>query len=77
MKDKWNDEVFYRLIALVKQDQDYQELLARSCQLEADYCRIIKAMPEKDSMLLDEYIAACEEMQCRMTRLAYQLGQSE
>ena len=75
MKIRWDIEVIYRLADMVKSDADYQELLEKCRSLETDYLRITDGLPEGDRELLDTYIAACEDMQYRMTQLAYLLGQ--
>ena len=77
MKISWDSEVIYRLSDMVKSDADYQELLERCCSLETDYLRIMNGLSEEDRELMDRYIAACEDMQYRMTQLAYLLGQSD
>ena len=71
----WDDEVITRLIAAVRMDRDYQELLEQCRSLEEGYCRIMNGLSDSDRTLLDKYIAVCEDMQYRMTQLAYRMGQ--
>ena len=74
MRDKWNDVALPSLIKLAKLDDCYQELLTRCYLLEEQYCKIIANLSDDDRSTIDEYIAACEEMQYQMTQLAYRLG---
>ena len=77
MRDEWNDVALPSLIKLAKLDDCYQELLTHCYLLEEQYCKIIANLSEDDRSAIDEYIAVCEDMQCRMTQLAYRLGMLE
>lgn len=72
--DKWVDDVYIRLVQSAKSDADYQELLSQCMKAETDYALIVSTMTEEDRLRVDDYIALCEEVQYRMTRLAYDLG---
>lgn len=62
------------LAALAKGDEWYQELLGKLTGLEPEYIRIRDALPREDRDRLEAYISLCEEMQYRMTVLAYKMG---
>lgn len=63
-----------KLIAAIRADLHYQELLLRCTELESDYIQIKCSLSEENQDKLDLYIAACEELEYRRTVLAYALG---
>jgi len=77
MNHIWNDAVLYRLIKQVKNDEPYRQLLDQCKKLEEYYCEITSKLSDEDKRIIDEYIAVCEDMQYRMTQLAYILGSSD
>lgn len=59
---------------LAGRDPEHMELLARVEALEPEYKRIKAALPPADQEILDDYIAACEELEYHRIFPAYQLG---
>ena len=72
--DGWTDEVVMKLSQLAKNDCEYQLLLNRCRKMEVEYLAIMNRLAEEERLCIDEYIVLCEELQYRMTQLAYGLG---
>lgn len=72
--DKWNTDIALRVVARAKIDEFYQELL-HECEEKAEvYHRIMDLLSEEEREQVDDYIGLCEELEHRMTRLAYEVG---
>lgn len=72
--DIWNDYVLPELAKLAQQDENYQRMLMENQKLETSYCDVIDSLSDSDREMIDEYIASCENLEYRLTQLAYELG---
>lgn len=70
MKQGYWDQILWEAAG---KDADYQELLRRCREAEADYRRILATLPPEQQEQLESYISLCEELQYRMTQLAVQV----
>lgn len=72
--EKWNTDIALRVAARAKTDVFYQELL-RECEAKSEvYHSIMDVLSETEREQVDEYIGMCEELEHRMTQLAYEIG---
>lgn len=69
--DKWTDLAVLRITAAAKNDPCYQSLLRRCEQAELLYQTVSAKLTEEDRRIVEEYIALCDQMQYRLTQLAY------
>ena len=60
-----------QLLALVRADSFYQQLLGDCIALEPRYQAIKDSLPEDQQEILDTYISLCEELEYRRTTLAF------
>lgn len=60
-----------QLLALVRADSFYQQLLRECIALEPQYQTIKATLPENQQEILDQYISLCEELEYRRTTLAF------
>lgn len=72
--DKWSREIAFRIAARAENDEIYQELLRQCEKKETGYQKIMQIHPKNEQEEVDDYIAVCEELEHRMTQLAYALG---
>ena len=72
--EMWNSEISRRAAASAEGDAFYQELLQECEEKEAVYKKITAILPEERRELIEGYIAICEDLEYRMTQLAYELG---
>ena len=56
-----------QLQELLQCDPIYQNLLLECASLEVEYIRIKEHLTAEDQILLDRYLAFCEELECRRT----------
>jgi hypothetical protein len=70
MKQDYWDQIFWEA---ARKDADYQTLLQRCREAEADYRRILDTLSPEQQEQLETYISLCEELQYRMTQLALQV----
>ena len=62
------------LAQLAKKDEWYQECLARMKKKEGEYLEAVKALAPQQHQLIEDYIAACEELEHALLPIAYRLG---
>ena len=58
------------LAQLTRCDTIYQATLSKCLALESEYQRILASLPAKDRIILERYIALCEELDDRRTDIA-------
>ena len=71
------DELWSRMVIMMKQDADYQQALRQAKKAEPDYLALLETMAPEKREVLERYIAACEAMDDALVFLAYQLGKTE
>lgn len=69
--EEWTLYGIDRVFAAVGRDPFYQELLAKSAALEGDFLAVKDKLSAENVDLLDAYIANIEDLDYRMTQLAY------
>ena len=70
-----DDEAMWEaLFVRIGTDSEYQRCLTRVKELEPVYLRIREMLEPEDQRLLEDYIAACGDLDDCVTVLAYQLG---
>ena len=62
------------LIAAAKVDADYQLALESVKSREECYVEVCSSLTDEQRTVIEEYIAACEELGDCMTWIAYRLG---
>ena len=72
--DKWSRNIVFRIAARAEKDEHYQELLHQCDKKEVAYHSIMQALSQTEQEKVDDYIALCEELEHRMSQLAYELG---
>ena len=75
--DHWNEYAYPKITARAKQDEIYLELLAENRILEQEYVKLMERMGESEQEIVDSYIASCENLEFRLTQIAYQVGRRE
>ena len=75
--DHWNEFAYPKITARARQDRIYLELLGEYKILEQGYRKLMEKMSETEREIVDSYIASCEELEFRLTQIAYQVGRSE
>lgn len=55
-------------------DKEYQTLLFQRDEAEKAYLQFIHNLSEQDRMVVEHYLALCEEVEHRRTVTAYQCG---
>ena len=75
--DHWNDYAYPKITFRAKQDKIYLELWEENSILERKYMALMEKLSETEQEIVDSYIASCEEMDFRLTRIAYQVGCNE
>lgn len=75
--EHWNEYAYPKITARARQDKIYLELLREYKILEQEYEKLMEKMSETEQEIVDSYIASCEELEFRLTQIAYQVGRSE
>ena len=75
--EHWNEYAYPKITAKARQDKIYLELLREYKILEQEYEKLMEKMSETEQEIVDSYIASCEELEFRLTQIAYQVGRSE
>ena len=75
--EHWNEYAYPKITARARQDKIYLELLREYKILEQEYEKLMEKMSETEQEIVDSYIASCEELEFRLTQIAYQVGCSE
>ena len=75
--EHWNEYAYPKITARARQDKIYLELLREYKILEQEYEKLMEKMSETEQKIVDSYIASCEELEFRLTQIAYQVGRSE
>ena len=75
--EHWNEYAYPKITAKARQDKIYLELLREYKILEQEFEKLIEKMSETEQEIVDSYIASCEELEFRLTQIAYQVGRSE
>ena len=65
-----------QLQELLQCDPVYQKLLLECNSLEVEYIRIKEHLTAEDQILLDRYLAFCEELEYRRTYHAMNFGKA-
>lgn len=65
------------LLEAARRDGDYQAMLKKCLEAEADYRTILESLPPRQQEQLENYISLCEELQHRLTVLACQIPRGE
>ena len=60
-----------------RQDPWYQTCLSMVQEREAEYLALRKTLPEAQQEILEDYLAACQELEDSLVLLAYQLGREQ
>lgn len=68
------EELWRRLVSMMKQDADYQLALQRLKHAESDYLALLEMLTPENRAALERYIAACEALDDPLIFLAYQIG---
>ena len=71
------DELWRRLIPMMKQDPDYQQALQRLETAEPEYITLLEALEPEQREVLERYIAAAEALDDPLIFLAYQIGHAQ
>ena len=72
--DYWNEHAYPKITARAKKDKIYLELQAENRILEQEYVKLMEKMGESEQEIVDAYIASCENLEFRLTQIAYQIG---
>ena len=75
--EHWNEYAYPKITARARQDKIYLELLREYKILEQEFEKLMEKMSETEQEIVDSYIASCEELEFRLTQIAYQVGRSE
>ena len=75
--DQWADDAVFRVVDAAKHDPFYQDLLDKCKVAESKYHDAVQPLSEPEQLSIENYIALCEELQYRMTQLAYRCGLSD
>ena len=75
--DDWNEDAYPKITARAKKDKIYLELMEENRILEQEYAKIMERMREAEQEIVDAYIASCENLEFRLTQIAYQIGRCE
>ena len=75
--EHWNEYAYPKITARARQDKIYLELLREYKILEQEYRKLMEKMSKTEQEIVDSYIASCEELEFRLTQIAYQVGRSE
>ena len=70
----WEDKVIPYLYTRASSDTLYQNILQKMLKAEKQYRVILGSLDEESKMILDDYIALCEELQFQLARFAYEYG---
>ena len=68
------EKLWDELAAAAKVDVDYQRALNEMRKLETSYQEVCNTLPPEQKMVIEDYIAVCEELGDCMTWIAYRLG---
>ena len=69
----WMDE----LTEQAKMDMLYLQSLTRVKETEPAFLALRDSLPEEQRELLDQYIAACEELEHALAPIAYRMGKEQ
>ena len=68
------DELWNKLIPMMKQNPDYQQALQQLKEAEVGYLSLLETMTPEKREVLERYIAASEATDDTLVYLAYQIG---
>ena len=71
------NELWNYLIPMMEQDPDYQQALQKMKEIEPKYLALLETMTAENQEILEQYIAACEDMDDPLIFLAYQIGRNQ
>lgn len=74
---EWSTSADQKILELTHTDSDYQDILQQVREKEVDYQRILATLSSEDALVVDDYIALCEELLYQKVRLAYIAGTSQ
>ena len=72
--DHWNEFAYPKITARATEDQIYLELQSENRILEQKYVKLMENLSEREQKIVDAYVASCEELEFRLTQIAYQVG---
>ena len=72
--DKWTDDILPTLLKIASTDAFYQELCKYRQEKQMAYDQIVGKLSQSEAEQIEDYIASCEDLEYRMTQLAYYLG---
>ena len=71
---EWLEYGYYETVKRVEKDTLYQALLERCAEQECLYLNIIQKLTPEERLVVEDYIALCEELQYQKTHTAYYCG---
>ena len=72
--ETWTNEILPKLLKIASADAFYQELCKYCAEKQTAYDQIVSKLPQQEAEQIEDYIASCEDLEYRMTQLAYDLG---
>ena len=72
--DHWNELAYPKITARATKDRIYLELQSENRILEQKYVKLMENLSEREQEIVDAYVASCEELEFRLTQIAYQVG---
>lgn len=73
--DIWADKIAPALQQTARWDPYYQELSQFRAEKQQAYEQIMQKLTAEEFEVVEDYIASCEDLEYRMTQLAFLLGQ--
>ena len=71
---EWLQTGMYQVNGLLREDQDFQNLMQRLEIAGKDYQRILSKLSLEEKLIIENYIALCEEIEYQKTFTAYYCG---
>ena len=71
---EWLQTGMYQVNSLLRKDQDFQNLMQRLEIASKDYQRILSKLSPEEKLIIENYIALCEEIEYQKTFTAYYCG---
>lgn len=75
--DNWVDYAYPKVIDRARGDFIYQQLLIDNKVLEERYTKVLEKLAAQEQNAVEDYIASCENMEHRLSQLAYGVGRTE
>lgn len=74
--DLWTDIIAPALQEMACKDLAYQMLFQYRAEKQKFYEQIMEKLSPEEYELVEDYIASCEDLEYRLTQLAFELGRA-